>query len=118
MIRKIRFDSGYKNNNRINYSNSISFEGSKMKYGFPRNYDSFDTTSAPVQKEESEPTIVKYGVPSVSNQNEEEFIKSLNEDLFDDDDSVEDEIQEEKSDNEKPSYFKRLWYAILGKDVK
>ncbi|MBQ7450579.1 hypothetical protein IJS77_04110 [bacterium] len=147
MIRKIRFDSGTTINKFNNYRKNVSFGSDLIKYGIPnrwhespgpRNTDSFSPHTD--NEERNEPPIVKYGYPEILPQSKnkdtdevaraisqtpvsreedyDELAKSVNEDLFGNDEEDEAETVKEKADKQKPSYFKRLWYAIIGKDVK
>ena len=148
MIRKIRLDSGNKNNTFNSYgSNNVSFGGQKMKYGFPRqDWDNF--RPQPMSREE-EPPMIKYGYPQApfepdetndnnntekpdisgeksrfkyaipqpfvdSEESDEDFIEELNKDFFGD----EQEPSNAEAPKQKTSYFKRLWFAIFGKDAQ
>ena len=146
MIRRIKFDSGNKNNTFNNYgSNNVSFGGPKIKYGFPqRDWDEF--RPQPMSREEEEPPMIKYGYPQAPfeldettvndtkstnisreksrykyaipqtlvapKESDEDIAREINEDLF----CEEETLKEEAS--QKTSYFKRLWFAILGKDAQ
>ena len=63
MIRRIRFDSSNKNNIFNNYDrNNVSFGGPLYKYGIPRR-DLDEFRPQPMDREEKEPPMIKYGYP-------------------------------------------------------
>ena len=94
-----------------------------IKYGVPDEPAREEISSDDAVVNEEDQMII-YGIPDEPNPYEpipdEQTIKNEERIIFDKNkaktEETPDEVETPSSQKEKPSYFKRLWFAILGKD--